>query len=72
MNQNQRTARRGNTSGRVKEIGIVLMCGTQGCCPTVDFTDPQSVLIQDDFGGKVTLTREQWAGFKAKFVDSND
>lgn len=50
------------------EKGIVALCGTQGCCPTVDFTSPRRVLLKDDFGGQVQLTRKQWGDLKAKFA----
>jgi hypothetical protein len=42
----------------------IRLCGVQGCCPTVDFGKPDIVTINDDFGGKVTLTRDQWAELK--------
>ena len=54
------------------EEGIVTLCGTQGCCPTVDFTDPQQVVIKDDFGGKVQLTTGQWDDLKARFSSKAD
>lgn len=40
---------------------VVTLCGTQGCCPTIDFTDPKTAVITDDNGGKVTLTRTELA-----------
>jgi len=49
------------------EKGIVKLCGTQGCCPTVDFTNPQEVVLKDDFGGQVKLTSEQWQDLKTRF-----
>ncbi|MGH3886164.1 MAG: hypothetical protein ACRDSZ_06260 [Pseudonocardiaceae bacterium] len=48
------------TKGRV-----VTLCGVQGCCPTAEFTG-DSVVLRDDFQGKVTLTRDEWASFLAK------
>ncbi len=54
------------------EKGIVKLCGTQGCCPTVDFTDSQQVVLRDDFGGQVQLTREQWQDLKVKFASKPD
>ena len=37
------------------------LCGTQGCCPTVEiYHDTNMVVISDDYGGKVKLTKEQW------------
>ncbi len=51
------------------ESGVVKLCGVQGCCPTIDFTDPGGkVILADDFGGKVQLTREQWTELKKQFV----
>lgn len=40
------------------ETQKITLCGTQGCCPTVEISD--NVVIADDFGGKVTLTKAQW------------
>jgi len=42
------------------EKGVISLCGVQGCCPTIDFTDPQKIVFRDDFGGKVQLTQAQW------------
>ncbi len=53
---------------RTSEKGIVKLCGVQGCCPTVDFTDPQKVVLKDDFGGQVQLTQVQWQDLKARFA----
>lgn len=50
------------------EKGIVKLCGVQGCCPTIDFTDPQKVVLRDDFGGQVQLTHNQWQYLKARFA----
>lgn len=36
----------------------ITLCGTKGCCPTVEVSG--NVVIADDFGGKVTLTKAQW------------
>ncbi len=44
---------------------IVALCGVQGCCPTAEFTG-DSVILRDDFEGKVTLTRDEWTGFLTK------
>ncbi len=54
------------------EMGTVKLCGVQGCCPTIDFTNSKKVVLKDDFGGKVQLTREQWADLKAKFASKSD
>ena len=57
-----------NSHVSVPEKGVVTLCGVQGCCPTIDFTDSQNVILSDDFGGKVRLTRAEWEELKAKFV----
>jgi len=49
-------------------MGTVKLCGVQGCCPTVDFTNPEKIVLTDDFGGTVQLTHEQWAELKARFA----
>lgn len=54
------------------EKGTVRLCGTQGCCPTIDFSDSEKVVLRDDFGGKVQLTREQWTELKTKFTSKPD
>lgn len=39
----------------------ITLCGVQGCCPTVDICNTEDrVVIQDDHGGKVTLTKAEW------------
>ena len=38
---------------------IKLTLCQNGCCPTVEF-DTDSVIIKDDFGGKVSLTTAQF------------
>ena len=53
---------------RMFESGVIKLCGVQGCCPTVDFTDPQKIVFRDDFGGKVQLTQAQWQEMKMIFV----
>jgi len=50
------------------EVGIIRLCGTQGCCPTVDFTSPRMVVLKDDFGGEVKLTSEQWRDMMSRFA----
>ena len=52
----------------VTEQGVVKLCGVQGCCPMVDFTNPRKVILKDDFGGHVQLTRKQWRDLKSKFA----
>lgn len=60
------------TSQRTPEMGMVKLCGAKGCCPTIDFTDSEKIILKDDFGGKVELTREQWADLKARFAWMSD
>lgn len=60
------------TPQRTAEQGTVKLCGVQGCCPTIDFTDSEKVVLQDDFGGKVQLTREQWNELKTRFASKSD
>ena len=35
------------------------LCRDDKCCPVVEITDEKLVVITDDNGGKVELTREQ-------------
>ncbi|MFH1968621.1 MAG: hypothetical protein ABIJ84_04500 [bacterium] len=45
----------------------IQLCGVQGCCPVVEiFRDSDKVVISDDDGGKVTLTKKQWREALAK------
>lgn len=60
------------TAQRTSETGTVKLCGVQGCCPTVDFTNHDKVIIADDFGGRVQLTREQWTELKSRFAPVSD
>jgi len=42
-------------------ITCIQLCGVQGCCPTVEIHyGSNKIVITDDDGGKVTLTKEQW------------
>lgn len=50
------------------EQGVVTLCGVQGCCPTVDFTNPNEIVLRDDYGGKVQLTPVQWNELKQRFA----
>ncbi len=52
---------------QIPEQGKVTLCGVEGCCPTIDFTDPHKVILKDDFGGQVQLTHDQWDDLKTKF-----
>lgn len=52
-----------------KEEGIVtLSCGGGECCPTVDFTNPEKVVLKDDFGGMVQFTPSQWNDLGSHFA----
>lgn len=59
-------------SKSIPEKDVVTLCGVQGCCPTVDFNDPEIVVLKDDFGGQVKLTRNQWTDLKTKFATKSD
>lgn len=50
------------------ERGVIKLCGVQGCCPTIDFTEPNKVVIKDDFNGRVELSTEQWKELKSSFA----
>ncbi len=42
-------------------VTSIRLCGVQGCCPTVEVHHgSDKIVITDDDGGKVTLTKEQW------------
>jgi hypothetical protein len=42
-------------------ITFIKLCGVQGCCPSVEIRhDSNEVVITDDSGNSVTLTKEQW------------
>lgn len=51
----------------VKEEGKIIFCGVKGCCPTITF-NTDDVLLTDDFGGKVKLTKNQWNELKKMFI----
>lgn len=45
----------------------IQLCGVQGCCPTVEIHHgANKVVITDDNGSKVTLTKKQWQETLAK------
>jgi len=47
--------------GRGSNKRVLTLCGTQGCCPTVELDpDNNTVTIKDDFGGTVKLTTDEW------------
>lgn len=49
------------------KVTRIQLCGVQGCCPTVEIHhSSDKVIITDDDGGKVTLTKEQWREAFAK------
>ena len=42
-------------------VTTITLCGVQGCCPTVEVHDnDDKVVISDDHGGSVTLTKREW------------
>ena len=42
-------------------IPRIRLCGVMGCCPTVEIHHgSDKIVITDDDGGRVTLTKEQW------------
>jgi hypothetical protein len=47
--------------------GVLTLCGTQGCCTTVDFNNPNEIVLRDDHGGMVRLTSAEW-GELTQFV----
>ncbi len=47
--------------------GVLAPCGTQGCCPTVDFTNHSEIPLRADHGGMVRLTSAEW-GELTQFV----
>lgn len=51
-----------NTSNsETSKLTIHTLCGVQGCCPTVKINhELGNVVISDDFGGSVTLTKAEW------------
>lgn len=53
---------KGKTNGA--DTGVLTLCGVQGCCPTVDFTNPDEVVLRDDHGGTVRLTQAEWGELK--------
>ena len=59
-------------SKHTPEKGTVKLCGVSGCCPTIDFTDPQKVILKDDFGGQVQLTQDQWHDLNTRFTQKSD
>lgn len=51
--------------------GVLTLCGTQGCCPTVDFSNPNEVVFRDDNGGKVSLNLAEWGELKQFVIKSS-
>lgn len=47
----------------------IILCGVQGCCPTVEFKE-REVIIKDDFGGRVKLNKDQWNDLVKRFKKS--
>ena len=44
---------------------VILLCGKDDCCPKLTI-DKNRVEIDDDFGGRVRLTSEQFSLLKEK------
>jgi hypothetical protein len=45
----------------------IQLCGVQGCCPTVEIHHASgTIVITDDNGSKVNLTKEQFRDILAK------
>jgi len=56
-----------NNQNSKTEITRIKLCGVQGCCPTVEIHHgSDKVVITDDGGGKVILTKKQWQEALAK------
>lgn len=51
------------------ETGIQTLCGAQGCCPTIDFSNAGHVVIKDDYGGTVRISRPAWKEFKRHILE---
>ncbi len=48
------------SQGSEEHVTRTKLCGVQGCCPTVEVHHGSNkVVIIDDEGGKITLTKEQ-------------
>lgn len=45
--------------------GILKLCCAVHGCPSVDFTDPSAVVLKDDFGGVVRLSKDEWELLKS-------
>ncbi|MBP9715621.1 MAG: hypothetical protein KBD48_00305 [Candidatus Pacebacteria bacterium] len=48
-----------NSKQKQAPTRVITLCGSQGCCPTVSFFK-KGIVIKDDFGGSVKLTRKQF------------
>ncbi len=60
------------SKGSYSEKGVITLCGSCQSCPEVDFTQIGFVLIRDDFGGQVKLTKQQWSEMKKVFVEKKE
>jgi len=50
-------------------VSRVVLCAVQGCCPIVEIDhQAEKIVITDDFGGKVTLTMQEWREAVEKVV----
>jgi hypothetical protein len=64
-----------NMKNTKNEKRFVIFCGVKGCCPSVEFKKDR-VLIKDDYGGKVRLSRDRWQALvgkmqKGELIDRN-
>ena len=42
------------------------LCGRQKCCPELHTASNGTISITDDYGGIVTMTKEQWDDIKTR------
>ena len=50
-----------------KDKKVILFCGKGDCCPVITLRE-KDIIIEDDFGGKVKLTKEQFEVLKEKVI----
>lgn len=47
---------------------MVVLCGVQNCCPTIELVSDGGAVIRDDDGGKVTLKPNEWSELKQRVL----